>query len=207
MVRNLIKDSHIRFLMLLSRKIDRVTDTIGSWSTWLVLATIATGFYNVLARFIGRHIGVKLSSNALIELQWYLFSMMFLCGFAYILKHGENVRVDFLYSKWNEKQRALVDFWGTMLFLIPFCILGWCVTIDPVLDAWGYLPDGTWGSWEVSPDADGLPLAPIKSVMLFGFLTLFAQAISQAIKYLAVLKGYGTEAEILTPDIENLPLE
>jgi TRAP-type mannitol/chloroaromatic compound transport system permease small subunit len=193
--------------MTLSRRIDRMTDIIGSWSTGLVLVTIAVGFYNVVARYVGRLIGIQLSSNGFIELQWYLFSMMFLCGFAYILKHGENVRVDFLYSEWTEKQRAWVDLLGTLLFLIPFCILGWCVTIDAVLDSWGYLPDGTWGSWELSSDADGLPRAPIKTMLLFGFVTLLAQAISQAIKYLAIVKGYGTEAEILTPDIENLPLE
>jgi TRAP-type mannitol/chloroaromatic compound transport system permease small subunit len=198
---------YIRFLFTLSRRIDRLTETIGSWSTWLVLLTISVGFFNVIARFIGRSIGQQLSSNALIELQWYLFSMMFFCGFAYILKHGENVRVDFLYANWTERQRALVDLVGTLAFLIPFCILGWCVTIDPVLDSWGYLPDGTWGSWEVSPDANGLPRAPIKTTILFAFVTLCAQAVSQAIKYLAILKGYATAAEILKPDEENLPLE
>jgi len=206
-LRNLIHPAYIRFLLTLSRKIDRITDIIGSWSTLLVLLTILVGFYNVIARYIGRLIGVQLSSNALIELQWYLFSLMFFCGFAYILKHGENVRVDFLYANWTEKQRALVDFIGTVFFLIPFCILGWCVTIDPVLDSWGYLPDGTWGTWEMSPDADGLPRAPIKSTILFAFATLLAQAVSQAIKYLAILKGYGTAAEILVPDMEDLPLE
>ena len=192
---------------MLSRKIDRITDIIGSWSTVLVLLTIAVGFYNVIARYIGRFVGIQLSSNALIELQWYLFSLMFFCGFAYILKHGENVRVDFLYANWTEKQRALVDFIGTVFFLIPFCILGLCVTIDPILDSWGYMPDGTWGTWEMSPDADGLPRAPIKSTILFAFVTLLAQSASQAIKYLAILKGYGTAAEILMPDMENLPLE
>ncbi len=207
LIQNFIKPAHLRFLMMLSRRIDRIADVVGSWCTWLVLATIAVGFYNVMARFVGRHIQVQLSSNALIELQWYLFSLMFFCGFAYILKHAENVRVDFLYSNLTEKQRSLVDFWGTVLFLIPFCIVGWCVTIDPVLDSWGYLPDGTWGTWEVSPDANGLPRAPIKTMILFAFGMLLAQAISQAIKHLAILQGYATAAEILQPDVEKLPLE
>lgn len=193
--------------MTLSQRIDHVTDRVGSWATWLVLATVGVGFYNVIARYVGRLFGWQLSSNALIELQWYLFSLMFFCGFAYILKHAENVRVDFLYSDWTEKRRAWVDLIGTVLFLIPFCILGLCVTIDPVLDAWGYLPDGTWGSWEWSPDADGLPRAPIKTVILFAFGLLLAQAVSQAIKYVAILKGYATAAEILKPDVEKLPLE
>ncbi len=172
-----------------------------------MLATIGVGFYNVAVRFIGRWTQTQLSSNALIELQWYLFSLMFFCGFAYILKHGENVRVDFLYAHWDDRRRAWVDLVGTLFFLIPFCILGWCVTIDPVLDAWGYLPDGSWGSWEVSPDANGLPRAPIKTMILFAFALLLAQAFSQAVKYLAILKGYGTADELLTPDTENLPLE
>ena len=165
---------------MLSRKIDRITDIIGSWSTVLVLLTIAVGFYNVIARYIGRFVGIQLSSNALIELQWYLFSLMFFCGFAYILKHGENVRVDFLYANWTEKQRALVDFIGTVFFLIPFCILGLCVTIDPILDSWGYMPDGTWGTWEMSPDADGLQkgikkkTVPKKSTIACCFSVQFA---------------------------------
>ena len=205
-MQNLIKASHLRFLMTLSQQIDRMTDRVGSWTTWLVLATIGVGFYNVIARRLGREFGWKLSSNALIELQWYLFSLMFFCGFAYILKHAENVRVDFLYSTWTEKRRAWVDLIGTVFFLIPFCILGLCVTIDPVLDAWGYLPDGSWGNWEMSPDADGLPRAPIKTMILFAFGLLLAQAVSQAIKYLAILKGYATAAEILQPDVEKLPL-
>ena len=100
-----------------------------------------------------------------------------------------------------------MDLIGTVCFLIPFCVLGLCVTIDPVLDAWGYLPDGIWGSWEWSPDADGLPRTPIKTMILFAFGLLLAQAVSQAIKYVAILKGYATAAEILTPDIEKLPLE
>jgi len=94
-MQNLIKASYLRFLMTLSQRIDRVTDRVGSWATWLVLATIGVGFYNVIARYVGRLFGWQLSSNALIELQWHLFSLMFFCGFAYIFKHAENVRVDF----------------------------------------------------------------------------------------------------------------
>lgn len=200
-------NSFIRLLIKLSQAIDKVTDFIGSSTTWLVIITVAVGFYNVLARYVGRFVGMKLSSNTLIELQWYLFSLLFFFGFAYILKHGANVRVDFLYANWNEKRRALVDFLGTVLFLIPFCILGIWVTIDPVLQSWGLLPDGTWGTWEVSPDADGLPRAPIKTVIIVAFITLLAQAISQAIKYLAVLKGYTQIAQVIQEDAEQLPLE
>ncbi len=206
-MRILLNPSHIRVLLKLSQAIDTVSDTIGRLSGWIVILTIAVGFYNVTARYLGRLIGLKLSSNALIELQWYLFSLMFFLGFAYILKQAANVRVDFLYASWSEKRRALVDFLGTVFFLIPFCILGIWVSFNPVLQSWGLLPDGTWSTWEVSSDADGLPRAPIKTMLIVAFVTLLAQAISQAIKYLAILKGYTQVAQTLQEHTNQLPLE
>ena len=139
---------------------------------------------------MGRFIGVQLSSNALIELQWYLFSLIFLFGFPYILLHGENVRVDFLYTNMSTKKRALIDLLGTVLLVLPFCLIGLWVTFNPVLQSWGYLNDGTWGSWEVSSDANGLPRAPIKTMIPISLLLLFLQSISQSIKYFAILCGY-----------------
>ncbi|MBF2001968.1 MAG: TRAP transporter small permease subunit [Synechococcales cyanobacterium M58_A2018_015] len=197
----------MRAALRLSAAIDRMTDQVGKLANWIVIFTVAIGFYNVMARYIGRFIGMKLSSNALIELQWYLFSLMFFFGFAYILKHGANVRVDFLYSTWSIKHRAWVDLLGTLLFLIPFCILGIWVTFHPVLLSWGRLPDGSWGTWEVSPDADGLPRAPIKSMIIVSFGLLLLQAISQVIKYLAILLGYTQVAQSLAADSEQVPFE
>jgi TRAP-type mannitol/chloroaromatic compound transport system permease small subunit len=180
----------MRSLLKVSRAIDFLTEQLGWIINWLILLTVGVGFYNVVARFIGRSIGMQLSSNAFNELQWYLFSLVFLLGFAYILKHGENVRVDFLYGHFSEKRRSLVDFLGTILLLIPFCAIGIWVSLNPVLQSWGYQPDGTWGNWEISPDAQGLPRAPIKTMIPIGLLLLLLQSISQAIKYLAVLLGY-----------------
>jgi TRAP-type mannitol/chloroaromatic compound transport system permease small subunit len=177
-------------LLKIANAIDNLTEKLGWLLNWLVLLTVGVGFYNVMARYLGRFIGVQLSSNALIELQWYLFSVLFLAGFAYILKHGDNVRVDFLYSNFSLKQRSLIDFLGTVLFLIPFCAIGIWVTFNPVLQSWGHLPDGSWGSWEISPDANGLPRAPIKTMIPIGLGLLLLQSISQAIKYLAVWLGY-----------------
>ncbi|PSB00421.1 C4-dicarboxylate ABC transporter substrate-binding protein [Merismopedia glauca CCAP 1448/3] len=185
----------MRSLLKVSSAIDFFTEQLGWLINWLVLLTVGVGFYNVMVRFVGRYLGVQLSSNALNELQWYLFSLVFLLGFPYILKHGENVRVDFFYAHFTEKQRAIVDFWGTVLFLIPFCAIGIWVTLNPVLQSWGYQPDGTWGTWEISPDAQGLPRAPIKTMIPIGLLLLLIQSISQGIKYLAVLLGYKQVAE------------
>ncbi len=176
-------------LLKLSRGIDFVIEQFGRLSVLLVPLLIAVGFYSVSARYIGREIGRRLTSNAIIEAQWYLFSLLFLFGFAYILKHNVNVRVDFLYAKWPAKRRATVDFLGTIFLLIPFCLLAIYVSINPVLSSWGRLPNGTFGTWEVSPDPSGLPRAPIKSMIIVGFGLLLLQAVSQAIKYAAILTG------------------
>lgn len=194
-------------LLKIAHSIDRLTEQVGKLLYWIVILTVGIGFYNVAARYVGRFVGLKLSSNALIELQWYLFSLMFFLGFPYILKHGANVRVDFLYSHWSPKRQALIDFLGTVLFLIPFCLIGLYVTFNPVLQSWGQLPDGSWGAWEVSSDADGLPRAPIKSMILVCFVLLLLQAISQAIKYGAVLQGYQPALREIQSEVEKPPIE
>lgn len=193
----------IKKLLKVSQSIDKFTDKLGWLSQWFVLLTVGVGFFNVVARYLGRFIGTQLSSNALIDLQWYLFSLTFLSAFAYILRHGENVRVDFLYSQWGEKRKALIDFLGTMLFLIPFCILGIWVTFNPILQSWGRLPDGSWGNWELSPDADGLPRAPIKTMLPLGLFLLLLQSISQTIKYLAIILGYEEVAEQIRLEVSE----
>lgn len=197
----------MRILLRIARAIDRVVEILGQCSNWLVILTVAVGFYNVAVRYIGRFIGLQLSSNALIELQWYLFSLLFLFGFAYILKHDQNVRVDFWYANWSERRKTWVNLIGTVLFLIPFCILGLYVTIDPVLASWGRLPDGTWGSWEVSSDAAGLPRAPIKTMVLVGLTMLLLQSIAQVIKYAAILLGYQAISQQVQQDSEQIPYE
>jgi TRAP-type mannitol/chloroaromatic compound transport system permease small subunit len=189
----------VKGLLRIAHAIDDLIEVIGRLLPYLVLIMIAAGFYNVVARYLGRFVGVRLTSNAAIEIQWYLYSVLFFLGFAYILKLNMNVRVDFLYAKWDPKRRALVDFWGTLLFLVPFCILGIYVTINPVLSSWGRLPNGNWGRWEISPDPDGLPRAPIKSMIIVAFTLLLAQAIAQLIKYAAILTDTvsGKEAEAI----------
>lgn len=191
-------------LLKVASFIDGVTERVGRLANWVVIITVAVGFYNVVARYVGRYIGVRLSSNVFIELQWYLFSLIFFLGFAYILKHGVNVRVDFLYTHWDEKRQAWVDFLGTVLFLIPLCIIGIYVTYNPVLSSWGRLPNGTWGTWEVSPDPEGLPRAPIKSMIIVAFALLLLQALAQAIKHLAVIMGHTKIAATIKAEAEAI---
>jgi TRAP-type mannitol/chloroaromatic compound transport system permease small subunit len=121
---------------------------------------------------------------------------MFFFGFAYILRHNLNVRVDLFYASWDPKRKALVNLLGTLLFLLPFCVMGILVTINPVLFSWGRLPNGNWGIWEMSPDPGGLPRAPIKSMIIVAFVLLFIQGISELIKHAAILTG-AASAEVV----------
>ena len=193
-------------LLRVSRAIDSLTERIGNLLPYLVIVMIGTGFYNVVARYLGRFLGVRLTSNAAIEIQWYMYSVLFFLGFAYILKHNLNVRVDFLYAKWPPARRAWVDLLGTLLFLIPFCILGIYVTINPVLASWGRLPNGNWGVWEISPHPDGLPRAPIKSMIIVAFVLLLFQSFSQIIKYIAVITHSVSDSEAAAIEEYHAPV-
>ena len=177
----------ISIWLRLSRGIDRISDGIGVLVGWLTLAMILFGAYNAVVRYGGRFVGWKLSSNAYIELQWYLFSLIFLLGASYALRRGAHVRVDVLYGRLRPRQKAWIDAVGTVLFLFPFC--------GAVL----------WFSWpaisnslevmEQSPDPGGLPRYPIKLVILVAFVLLAIQAVAELIKRVAFLAG-----AIDTPD-------
>ncbi len=183
-------------LLRLSRGIDAFMEFIGTVGIWLVTLLLVIGVYNVIARYLGRFVGVNLTSNTFIEGQWYLFSIIFFLGFAFVLKRNAHVRVDFLYSKLDLYKRAWVNLLGTLLFLFPFCILGIYVTWHPVLTSWGLLPNGNWGTWEMSPDSGGLPRAPIKAMIIVAFGLLLIQGISDIIKHTAVITHAVQEEEI-----------
>ncbi len=193
----------MRALLKFSQIVGDVSQRLGTVSMYLVIVTFVVGFLNVLLRYVGRFIGVRLTSNLFIELQWYLYSLIFFFGFAYILKNNLNVRVDFWYAKQSRKRQATIDFIGHLVSLIPFCIIGLMVTINPVLRSWGLLPDGTWGTWELSPDPSGLPRAPIKTMIIFAFITLFIQGIAELIKLIAILRG---QEELVEAFHQDTPL-
>lgn len=186
-------------LLRVSKLIDNLSERVGSVSVYLVIITVAIGFYNVVVRYVGQFIGVQLSSNLFIELQWYLYSLVFFFGFAYILKNGINVRVDFIYANWSKKRKALLDFWGHLLFLVPYCVIAIWVTINPVMTS--------WRQWEQSPDPDGLPRAPLKTMIIVAFALLLLQAISELIKLYAVMRGEEEAVEELAEPQEALRIE
>ncbi|MEL7036178.1 MAG: TRAP transporter small permease subunit [Cyanobacteria bacterium J06592_8] len=176
-------------LLNLSRRIDQLNEWVGRLVSGLAILMIGVGTWNVLGRFIGRGVGQNLSSNALIETQWYIFDIIFLLGAAYALKHNEHVRVDVIQSRLNTKQKALIDFLGSVFFLIPFCVM-------VIIYSWGTILN-SWKILEVSPDPGGLPRYPIKTLIIVSFVLLILQGISEAIKNFAIFKG------IITPEIED----
>lgn len=186
---------------------DAISERLGWLSMLLVVITVGIGFYNVIARYLGRFIGMQLSSNVFIETQWYLYSLVFFLGFVYILKHGINVRVDFIYAKWPKERKAKLDFWGHLLFLVPFCLMGIWVTVNPVLTSWGRQPGGTWGMWELSPDPSGLPRAPIKTMIIVAFVLLLLQTIAELIKLWDVAHGQDIDLEELGSSEAPLRIE
>ena len=147
----------------------------------LVLCMVLIGAFNAVARYSGRYIGVNLSSNAFLELQWYLFSLVFLLGAADALRRDAHVRVDVMYGRLSERRKAAIDLAGTLVFLLPFCVFGMVVSWPTVADSWRL--------FEQSPDPGGLPRYPIKTAILLGFGLLFLQGISEAIKRIDILRS------------------
>ena len=156
----------LRWLRL-ARTIDRINEWTGRITAWLVLVMVLLGSYNAVVRHLGRSIGVTLSSNAYIELQWYLFSLVFLLGAAYTLKHNAHVRVDVLYGNLKPRQRAWINLAGTSLFLLPFTLLMLYLALPAVKNSWAVR--------EISPDPGGLKMAHAYSNLLKAGLAIVAK--------------------------------
>ena len=146
----------------------------------MTLFMVLLGAFNAVARYLGKWVGVHLSSNAYIEAQWYLFSLVFLLGAAHTLQRDEHVRVDVLYGRMSVRSRAWLDLAGTIVFLIPFSIFGLFICWPSVRNSWAV--------FEVSPDPGGLARYPIKTMMLVCFLLLLLQAVSELLKRVQILR-------------------
>ena len=162
----------------IARIIDAVNERIGRTVLWLVLAVTLISAANALMRY-----GFGMSSNAWLEIQWYLFGAIFLLAAGYTLKHNGHVRIDVLYGRWPPRARAWIDLLGTALFLLPLCAL-------MVWLSWpGFVE--SWQRGEVSSDAGGLIRWPVRLLIPLGFALLGLQGVSEIIKRLAFLRGQG----------------
>ena len=160
----------------LSRLIDALNERIGLVASWLVLIACAISAGNALLRY-----DFSLSSNAWLEIQWYLFAGIVMLGAAHTLRRNEHVRVDVFYSRYGERARLWLDLVGGVLFLLPMAvIIGWL--------SWPLFVS-SWQVGEVSPNAGGLLRWPVKILIPIGFLLLTLQGLSEVIKRAAALDG------------------
>ncbi len=168
----------MKFLEKFARTIDSLSDRIGSLVGWLTTLMVLVVFYDTLMRYV-----FKKGSVGLQELEWHLFSIVFLIGAAYTLKQGAHVRVDIIFLNLSDKTKAWIDFLGTFVFLIPFSVM-------VILSTKGFIVN-SWAVGEVSPDPGGLPARYIlKSMIPIGFFLLIIQGLSEAAKNLMIIIGH-----------------
>jgi len=176
----------VQALLSLSRAIDRLNRGVGAVAAWTTLAMVLVAAYNSVVRYLGRSTGIELASNAWVELQWYLFSLVFLLGASYTLRADRHVRVDVLYGRLRPRARAWIDFLGGLVFLLPFCGFALWTTWPMVRESIAIR--------EISADPGGLSRWPIKLAILVAFALLFLQGLSETIKRWALLCGLDEEA-------------
>lgn len=163
-------------LLSLSRMIDGVTAFVGRSVSWLILVAVLVSAGNATIRKIFDN-----SSNAWLELQWYLYGAVFLLAAAYTLQRNEHVRIDVATSGLSKRTRDKIDLFGHIFFLMPFCLL-------MVYLCWPFVVN-SFNSGDISVNAGGLVLWPARAMLLAGFLLLTAQGFSEIIKRYAIIKG------------------
>ncbi|MCM3564563.1 TRAP transporter small permease subunit [Hydrogenophaga intermedia] len=186
-------------LLKISSVIDRFNDLLGRLMMWFILAATLISAGNAIVRKV---FGV--SSNAWLEVQWYLFAAVFLLGGGYAFLRNVHVRIDFLSTRFSPRTRNWIDIIGIVVFLVPLCLMliyeGW-----PVFER-------AWTSGEMSSNAGGLIRWPVMLLIPLGFAVLLAQGASELIKRAAFLAGAGPdvlahkepdETEVLLKELAN----
>jgi len=163
-------------LLQISRLIDALNERVGRNIYWLILAAVLVSAINASVRK-----AFDMSSNSFLEMQWYMFSAVFLLGSGYTLLRQEHIRIDVIYGRFSRRTQIWIDIFGTVCFLLPMCLmflyLSWPFFLHSIQ------------SGEVSVNAGGLILWPAKGLMPLGFLLLLFQGVSELIKRLAFQQG------------------
>jgi len=177
----------VSFLLSISKLIDRLNERVGHTFYWLVLAAVLISAANAVVRKT-----LNVSSNAFLEIQWYLFSAIFLFLAGYTLLRNDHVRIDVITHRLSKRAQTWIDIIGTVFFLFPMAILlmwlSWPVFIE------------TYVRHEISTNAGGLIIWPARLLVPVGFFLLILQGISELIKRIAFLRG-------LIPDPTEKPQE
>ncbi len=166
----------MRALLKFSKAVDWLNGQIGKYVIWLILASTVISGVNAVVRKV-----FSMSSNAFLEVQWYLFAAAFLIASAYTLLNGEHVKIDVLSSRLSKRGQIWVDVIGFALFLTPMCLA--------IL--WYGVPFFLKGfqTGEMSSNAGGLIRWPVYAMMPLGFALLLLQGLSELVKRIAFLQG------------------
>ena len=167
-------------LLALSRAIDALNDRVGRTVTWLVLAAVVISAANAIVRK-----AFDMSSNAFLEVQWYLFSAVFLLCSAWTLQRNEHIRIDVINGRFTRRTQTWIDVFGTVFFLLPMVCLILYESLPWFLRA--------FESGEISSSAGGLILWPAKILVPVGFVLLLLQGLSELVKRIAFLRGQGPD--------------
>jgi TRAP-type mannitol/chloroaromatic compound transport system permease small subunit len=166
----------VKGLLALSRLVDSATNKIGHTVYWLILVTVLISAANAAVRKLFNY-----SSNSFLEIQWYLFSVIFLFLAGYTLLNNEHVRIDIVTGRFSPQARAWIDIFGTIFFLLPMaCMIMWL--------SWPVFVDA-FERHEVSTNAGGLIIWPARLMVPVGFFLLIVQALSELVKRFAFLRG------------------
>ena len=173
----------MKLLLSFSAAVDAINQKIGVACDWLVLVACLVSGGNAMVRY-----AYDYSSNAWLEIQWYMFAIIVMFGASYTLRRNEHVRVDIFYMQLSDRGRLWIDVIGTILFLLPMCLLlCWL--------SWPFFMQ-SFRVAEESSNAGGLVRWPIKLVIPAGFALLTFQGVSELIKRVAALRG------IRVPELE-----
>ncbi|MEH2608065.1 TRAP-type mannitol/chloroaromatic compound transport system permease small subunit [Bradyrhizobium sp. AZCC 1693] len=186
----------LQALLKLSRGIDAFTRWTGKRLAWLILVAVVISAVNAVLRKT-----LDISSNSWLELQWVLFSIVFLLCSPWTLLDNEHIRIDIVSNGLPKTARSVIDVVGHAFFLIPLCVV-MIITGGPFF----------MRSFEVneqSGNAGGLPQWPAKSLVIIGFAFLLVQGISELIKRIAVMRGlipdpHASQVHALEAEVEHL---
>ncbi len=186
----------MKYLLLFSRAIDALNVAVGKVGMWLILLIVLISTANAISRY-----ALHISSNAWLEIQWYLFGAVFLLGAGFAFLRNAHVRIDVVSSRLTARTRNWIDVIGILVFLLPLCYLlitlGW-----PLFER-------AWMTGEMSPNAGGLIRWPAYLMIPLGFALLALQAISELIKRFNFLYCGGPDAlaQGVSSDVEQLARE
>jgi TRAP-type mannitol/chloroaromatic compound transport system permease small subunit len=186
----------VKALLAFSRSVDRLNEAIGKATIWLILIVVVISAGNAVFRF-----AFDWSSNGLLEIQWYLFSAVFLLAAGYVLKKNEHIRIDVIAGRMSDRAQNWIDVFGIIVFMLPMVLITMYLS-------W-FVFTLAWTSGETSANPGGLIRWPVRLLMPVGFFLLLLQGLAELVKRIAFLTGKGPNplSKVKGPTAEELLAE